>query len=299
MSRREIARKFDEIVAFSEIERFLETPVKRYSSGMYVRLAFAVAAHLEPEILVVDEVLAVGDAEFQKKCLGKIGQVSQEGRTVLFVSHNMGAIKSLCNRAILIDRGRISLDGTVDDVVNRYLSSGAEAARTGFIPDSAERQNDVPDEARFRRVRLTDSDGNDVSQLYFGQPFRIHFTCETFRDISDSHFEISISTLDGTHVTYSTTLDGENRSQLLRKGRHEVCADFDIVLLPREYTIDLGIHYNDGTTVDFVQRTYDFNVLRVAESGGDHYRWGRVRGLVRADARWAFSPTQTFIATSR
>ncbi len=151
---------------------------------MYVRLAFAVASHLEPEILVVDEVLAVGDAEFQKKCLGKMGQVSRDGRTVLFVSHNMGAIKSLCNRAILIDKGRLSLDGTVDEVVNRYLSSGAERPRTGIIPDDAERQSDVPDEARFRSVRLTDLDGNQVSQLYFGQPFRVHFTCDIFKDIA-------------------------------------------------------------------------------------------------------------------
>jgi lipopolysaccharide transport system ATP-binding protein len=298
MSRREIARKFDEIVAFSEIERFLETPVKRYSSGMYVRLAFAVASHLEPEILVVDEVLAVGDAEFQKKCLGKMGRVSRDGRTVLFVSHNMGAIKSLCNRAILIDRGRLSLDGTVDEVVDRYLSLGAEAARTGIIPDAAERQNDVPNEARFRSVRLTDLDGNHVSQLYFGQPFRVHFTCDIFQDIRDGHFEISISTLDGTYVTYSTTLDGENRTHFLPKGRHTVCADFDVVLLPRDYTIDLGIHYNGGTTVDLVRRTYDFTVLKVAENGGDHYRWSRVRGFVRAQVHWEMGRAEVIASSA-
>ncbi len=122
MKKAEIDRKFDEIVAFAEIEKFLDTPVKRYSSGMYVRLAFAVAAHLEPEILLVDEVLAVGDAAFQKKCLGKMGDVAKEGRTVLFVSHNMAAVQNLCRRSLLLNDGQVVLDGSTDRVVMKYLS---------------------------------------------------------------------------------------------------------------------------------------------------------------------------------
>ena len=128
MSRQEIQRKFDEIVDFSEVERFLDTPVKRYSSGMYVRLAFAVAAHLEPEILIVDEVLAVGDAQFQKKCLGKMDDVSRNGRTVLFVSHNMDAINSLCNSAILMDKGNCILQGSTSDVTRLYLGNNRESS---------------------------------------------------------------------------------------------------------------------------------------------------------------------------
>ncbi len=127
MSKAEIRRKFDEIVAFAEIDQFLDTPVKRYSSGMYVRLAFAVAAHLEPEILVVDEVLAVGDAQFQQKCLGKMQHVGQEGRTVLFVSHNLAALRQLCNSALLLQRGQLILTGPADTVIQRYLSD----AQTG------------------------------------------------------------------------------------------------------------------------------------------------------------------------
>ncbi len=122
MSKAEIKRKFDEIVAFSEIEKFLDTPVKRYSSGMYVRLAFAVAAHLEPEILIVDEVLAVGDSEFQKKCIGKMQDVSSSGRTVLFVSHNMAAVQNLCGRGLFLHRGGILTDGPTDDVLGKYAS---------------------------------------------------------------------------------------------------------------------------------------------------------------------------------
>jgi len=122
MKRFEINRKFDEIIAFAEIEKFLDTPVKHYSSGMYTRLAFAVAAHLEPEILLVDEVLSVGDAEFQSKCLGKMGDVAKEGRTVLFVSHNMGAVISLCNRGILLDKGHVVYDADIHSVVSRYIN---------------------------------------------------------------------------------------------------------------------------------------------------------------------------------
>jgi lipopolysaccharide transport system ATP-binding protein len=128
MRKREIDRKFDEIIAFAEVERFIDTPVKRYSSGMYVRLAFAVAAHLDPEILVIDEVLAVGDAEFQRKCLGKMGDVAQEGRTVLFVSHNMAAVRGLCSRGILLDQGRVAIDGETDRVIAAYLAGSRGAS---------------------------------------------------------------------------------------------------------------------------------------------------------------------------
>jgi lipopolysaccharide transport system ATP-binding protein len=141
MTKAEISRKFDEIVAFSEIEKFLDTPVKRYSSGMYVRLAFAVAAHLEPEILIVDEVLAVGDYEFQKKCLGKMGEVTKNGRTVLFVSHNLAAVASLCSRSLLLDRGKLRAVGTTQEIIDLYggdqtntQGSHLEFARPGGAP---------------------------------------------------------------------------------------------------------------------------------------------------------------------
>jgi lipopolysaccharide transport system ATP-binding protein len=287
MTRSEIRRRFDEIVAFAEVERFLDTPVKRYSSGMYTRLAFAVASHLEPEIMIVDEVLAVGDAQFQKKCLGRMGEVSRAGRTILFVSHNMSAIKSLCTRGILIEGGQITHDGTTDEVVNRYLAAGSGMARTGVIPDNAPRYSDVKNEARVSRVRLADRAGNDVNQLYFGQPFRIEVTCDVLREIDDPQIEISISTLDGTQVACSFNTDGGVSPVPLAPGRHQFSADFDLVPLPREYTIDVGIHHGgNGLTADYVQRTLDFTVLRVAESGGDHYPWPRTRGLVRAPARW-------------
>jgi lipopolysaccharide transport system ATP-binding protein len=164
MTREEIKRKFDEIVAFAEVEKFLDTPVKRYSSGMYVRLAFAVAAHLEPEILIVDEVLAVGDAQFQKKCLGKMGEVSREGRTVLFVSHSMPAVTRLCRRGILLDYGEVTLDSNMAEVSSRYLQSelGTSAERYWDDMDTAPGDSG----ARLKAVRvISDDTVNDTVDI--------------------------------------------------------------------------------------------------------------------------------------
>lgn len=158
MSKAEISGKFDEIVAFAEVERFLDTPVKRYSSGMYVRLAFAVAAHLEPEILIVDEVLAVGDAEFQRKCLGKMQEVSEGGRTVLFVSHNMAVIQRLCSQSLLLERGLVKEIGPTDRVVQRYLSSES----TDGLGNFDQRNRSGHGWARFTALRLLDEDARPV-----------------------------------------------------------------------------------------------------------------------------------------
>ena len=190
MGRREVARKFDEIVAFSEIEKFLDTPVKRYSSGMYVRLAFAVAAHLEPEILIVDEVLAVGDASFQKKCLGKMEDVSSHGRTVLFVSHNMNAITRLCPRTILLQEGRVIADGASHEVVRVYLHSntGTIAARQWSELKTAPGNEIV----RLCAVRVRDEEGRTVETLDIRRPVGIEMTFEVLepghRLVPSHHF---------------------------------------------------------------------------------------------------------------
>ena len=169
MTRKEIISKFDEIVAFSEIEKFLDTPVKRYSSGMYVRLAFAVAAHLEPEILIVDEVLAVGDMQFQKKCLGKMQDVASEGRTVLFVSHNMGAIKNLCTRGILLNQGHLEYEGEIHSVIEKYQKLGIETSCRGYC------DIEPIDNSKFNFNRIAVYKNN---QLYD------HVPCDVFDKIS-------------------------------------------------------------------------------------------------------------------
>jgi lipopolysaccharide transport system ATP-binding protein len=170
MRRSDIARRFDEIVAFSEVEQFLDTPVKRYSSGMYVRLAFGVAAHLEPDILLVDEVLAVGDAAFQKKCLGKMGNVVKEGRTVLFVSHNMAAITSLCTRALLIEGGRLELSSSPQTVIEEYLSKSRTNA---CIPVSERKDRKGNGRVRFTHVSVLNDRREEVETVISGEDISI------------------------------------------------------------------------------------------------------------------------------
>ena len=174
MTRAEIQRKFDEIVAFAEIDQFLDTPVKRYSSGMYMRLAFAVAAHLEPEILIVDEVLAVGDSAFQKKCLGKMGDVAKEGRTVLFVSHNMAAIQSLCGRVIWLDRGRVVDEGSAGQVPSRYLQTAYSNLTDQHWPDPSTAPGQRKSPLAFR-TRLRPFQGSSADLITVRTAFHIEF----------------------------------------------------------------------------------------------------------------------------
>jgi lipopolysaccharide transport system ATP-binding protein len=173
MKRVEIERRFDEIVAFADVERFLDTPVKHYSSGMYVRLAFAVAAYLDQEILVVDEVLAVGDAEFQKKCLGKMQEVGQGGRTVLFVSHNMAAVKSLTTRAIVLEKGRNIFSGATESAIQMYTTSAAKPKSTDT---SATWGRGI--HTALRAARLTDADGKSTDRYIPGEPLRLELEVE-------------------------------------------------------------------------------------------------------------------------
>ena len=175
MKKREIDRKFDEIVGFAEIDRFLDTPVKRYSSGMHVRLAFAVAAHLEPDILLVDEVLAVGDVAFQRKCMGKMSSVAQEGRTILFVSHNMSAIQGLCSRGIVISQGRMAFDGPAAQAVTEYLQDLTRSAESPF-EGNPNRHGDGS--FRFTGARVLDETGQESRYLVAGQAASFEFTYE-------------------------------------------------------------------------------------------------------------------------
>jgi len=178
MTRAEIRRKLDEIIAFAEVEQFVDTPVKRYSSGMYVRLAFAVAAHLEPEILIIDEVLAVGDIAFQKKCLGKMSEVAHHGRTVLFVSHNMAAIRNLCSRALLLDHGISEINGTPDSVITHYLASTAGQLSTHISMPPGEGSGAFP-----TSLRLSALDGTPQSMFKIGEPWKIQLEFELTRDL--------------------------------------------------------------------------------------------------------------------
>ena len=204
MKKNEIERKFDEIVDFSGIEKFIDTPVKRYSSGMHVRLAFAVAAHLDPEILLIDEVLAVGDFEFQKKCLGKMSDVASEGRTILFVSHNMKAVKNLCGRAILLRQGELVSIGTAAEVIDEYIGNIEKAnellPEISFPPDSNKR-------FQIRAVRILDNNGNPSVELDRTQPFRVVIDYDIREDTRIASVEFALKKLDDTLIHHTSDTD--------------------------------------------------------------------------------------------
>jgi lipopolysaccharide transport system ATP-binding protein len=218
MTRAEIIRKFDEIVAFSGVEKFLDTPVKRYSSGMYVRLAFAVAAHLEPEILIVDEVLAVGDAEFQKKCLDKMDAVGHAGRTVLFVSHNMQAITRLCSRCVLLNEGRIKLDGPSTEVANAYMRAGITTTAAREWPDTAAAPGDQV--VRFCAVRVRSERGEVVETIDIREPVGIELEYEVL--LPDHVFlpHFSVRNQEGAHLFVGVDVDPTWRERGRPPGRY-------------------------------------------------------------------------------
>ena len=207
MRRAEIAKKFEEIVEFAEVGKFIDTPVKRYSSGMFVRLAFAVAAHLDPEILLIDEVLAVGDAGFQKKCLGKMGEVaSQHGRTVFFVSHNMGAVRSLCEQAILIDGGRLVMSGKPGDIISHYLSASMpkDSEIEGQIWWNGSSDAPKTDDLALRGIRLLNPEGVPQSSFEADKPITVEIHYNVLQRIRGARFSITLLTQEG-EVAFSAT----------------------------------------------------------------------------------------------
>jgi lipopolysaccharide transport system ATP-binding protein len=240
MTRADIRRRFDEIVAFSEVEKFLDTPVKRFSSGMYVRLAFSVAAHLEPDILIIDEVLAVGDAQFQKKCLGKIGEVSsQQGRTVLFVSHQMGMITSLCQRALLLDRGCLAFEGTAADAVSAYYNEGGNQP---YSVDFTKFPRRIGNEfATLLSGAIEDLEGRETGEIDIGRSFKIKFSFALHRSTPRPPFPfIHVYNSQGQCVFVST---GAFPMEA-REGIYEsVCIIPKNLLNDDVYSIDLILTY--------------------------------------------------------
>lgn len=237
MRRAETRRKFDEIVAFSGVETFLDTPVKRYSSGMYVRLAFAVAAHLNPEILIVDEILAVGDAEFQKRCLGKIGEVARGGRTVLFVSHNLSTVQSLCRRGIFLKNGRIAYDGDTSAAVTAYLRSIEQAATLDIAHRSDRRGS-----GRTRIVRLTVSGGGASGPaLATGSPVRFTFRTERVLPGLSCSFTIYDQKSQPV-VAFDSAVHGPADASDPSLGTDMVCEIDELPLLPGRYHINAALN---------------------------------------------------------
>ncbi len=291
MRRHEVQARFDEIVEFSGIQQFLETPVKRYSSGMFVRLAFAVAAHLDTDILLVDEVLAVGDAEFQRKCFGKMDDVARHGRTVVFVSHQLSAVTRLCQRAYWIDGGRLHAQGPTNEVVAKYLHHAGATQDGGVATIGPNVPRSTTGAVTLEQVALLGADG-PTDRIALGQPFEVAMTFLVSEPVEDGVVELGLSTADGTRVVTVQNVDREGALLKLAPGRHEIRARFDsTTLLPGEFTIDVGMHQLIGLTMDFVEQALTFTALNTAHDGGeDRWPWAVVRGALRPPTTWTVDP---------
>jgi lipopolysaccharide transport system ATP-binding protein len=283
MRKVEIDRKFDEIVAFAEVEKFINTPVKRYSSGMYVRLAFAVAAHLEPEILLVDEVLAVGDMAFQKKCLGKMGNVAREGRTVLFVSHNMYTISSLCPSTILLRNGGVANQGASTQVIGQYLSSDSEKSAKAFWPFEEAPGSDI---AKLRSVSVLNEENEVCFDMWMNEPITVKVE---FWILTKARVDISLHIFDqyGNCLFVTGNFHDPGWRGVEHEPGHYVCS----VTIPRHYLnegqhfVKIVIHHDDTHVVDL--KMPEVISFYVHDPGDTRAGWtGAWIGLVRPILPW-------------
>jgi lipopolysaccharide transport system ATP-binding protein len=290
MRKAEIESKFDEIVNFAGIGRFLETPVKRYSSGMYVRLAFSVAAHLDPEILIVDEVLAVGDVAFQKKCLGKMAEACSRSKTVLFVSHNLAAVESLCSRGVVLEQGRLAFDGPSKEAIQFYLESlrcNGAASHSCIIDLGSSAGRPIKYHPRLRKLELFDSADRPLrGNLPVGGSLKavIYFELET--SCSSFDVELAFDTLGGQRVCTAHSAYEPCRRHEERAG-HQVfiCEITNLTLVPGEYKIHVGLQIGSGE-VDWVEDATRLTVLN-----SDFYGTGILptRGVFLLNNRWALA----------
>jgi len=273
MRKAEISRRFDEIVAFAEVEKFLDTPVKHYSSGMYVRLAFAVAAHLDPEILVVDEVLAVGDLTFQKKCLGKMSEVSRGGRTVLFVSHNMAAIENLCTRGVVLHQGQLQFDGNAKDAIQYYLNSLSVRSGTGHVvelDDVGDRRSIV---ARLlRRLEfLTENEQPLTEGLPVGSRLKVKVSFDLPQATTNFNVGLGFNNSYGHRIFTAHSVFEPNRWEQERVGGQVLSCEIpSFTLTPGEYTVKVWLDLK-GSEADAIEDAAKITVLEA-----DFYGTGRV-----------------------
>jgi len=285
MSRAEIRRKFDEIVAFAEVDKFLDTPVKRYSSGMYVRLAFAVAAHLEPEILIVDEVLAVGDASFQKKCLGKMEEVAGHGRTVLFVSHNMAAVTRLCSRAMLLEAGRLVDRGSATSVVSSYFAAGGHgpAARTweGRVAPGNEH-------ARLKSAKVVARSGTILQRADIREPVGVEIGFDVLRDAYPLTPNCHVYFEDGVCAFISSAVEMNGSMGRLAPGSYTATMWIPGNLLSEGmYNVGVALSTTDPLIVHFFEP--DAVSVQVVDPGENSARGnfaGHIPGVVRPRLDW-------------
>ena len=278
MSKQEVDRKFDEIVAFAEVERFLDTPVKRYSSGMYVRLAFAVAAHLESDILIVDEVLAVGDAAFQKKCLGKMEDASQNsGKTILFVSHNMGQISSLCNKGILLEKGKVEREGNLQEIINQYFNSGSSEEITCFnYKESPEKEFNIS------KIRIINNKNEECKNFAHNESISIEITILKNSELNDVLMGVQFYDQYDKRIFTSNIVisdkydDSKSKTFLMSVPRS--------FLMPNTYSFSVGLHIPNIQVID---EKLSVGKISIYDAGSEFFKYEHIdNGIVFANCDW-------------
>ncbi len=284
MTRKEIDAKFDEIMDFAGCAKYADTPVKRYSSGMKVRLGFAVAAFLEPEILIVDEVLAVGDAEFQKKAIGKMQDISKgDGRTVLFVSHNMASVKALCKKALVLDSGHIAFKGAVSDAVDFYLNQSAQSVEMGEIDD--QRGTYKTGRASIKSVLLLNEKKEKTTQFYFGEKISVQLELELSQAFLDPLFDVRVKSLDGLELVHICNFYENAESREYVAGHYKVGVTFENTLQPGHYTLTFGVHSSNGETHFYLEDLIGIDIQAASRSQkGFVFNWKA--GYVRSKSEW-------------
>ncbi|MCP4420628.1 MAG: ABC transporter ATP-binding protein [Chloroflexi bacterium] len=283
MSREEIENKFDEIIAFAEIGKFIDTPVKHYSSGMQVRLAFAVAAHLEPEILLVDEVLAVGDASFQRKCLGKMGDVARGGRTILFVSHNMGAVNRLCERVIWIDNGQVVMSGEPQKVIGEYLTRYTNSEGQCLWPKGI--SNPESDELKALSISILDESDTVTSSISVHKPFALEIEYQVNSPLPYCRVGFQLTAIDGVIVFTAYDSDNEAYANRLEPGRYKARCQVPANLLNvGRYIISLNAGIPNVKNLVFLDGILTLNIEDTGAVGSHMY--SKRSGIIRPDLRW-------------
>jgi lipopolysaccharide transport system ATP-binding protein len=280
MSRDEVGQKFDEIVQFSEIEQFLDTPVKFYSSGMYVRLAFAVAAHLDPEILIIDEVLAVGDAQFQKKCMNKILSIAKKGKTILFVSHSTTTVESLCNRALLLEKGRVKFIGETQFAADKYINREVpEITVTEF-------EENPKKEAQFREMQILNTAGEKVDSLGLGEDWVLDLTYKINEPAEDTIIAVEIVTHDGTPVYMTADGDFQKKIPTQEPGTYHARVAFN------QFHFNPGVFYirasiqSPSKVVHDVRENFPLRIRKKPSDVRNKYFNGKYMGFISDKIEW-------------
>lgn len=282
MKKSEIKAQLDAIIEFSGVSKYINTPVKRYSSGMYVRLAFAVAAHLETDILVIDEVLAVGDIEFQEKCLGKMKDVAGHGRTVLFVSHNLASMKSLCNKGILMQRGTISYQGSIQDTVQQYMLGMRQNSATEL---------DLKDFRTIKSlfVKFSNIELNNITEgsnkIYFNESIKVNLTIDCSEKIDKVLLDCKIITIEGVEIIHAMN-QYSNQFHTIETGNSTVKLELQNNLQPGTYYLTFGIHRADGLTLEYIENCLSIEILSISNDDSKGHVYDFKLGYVRNESTW-------------